>query len=317
MERISANVWDKTWTTPLLPGEDVVVRVEVDDESRTGEERTVTLDVQLRDAEELPSFSKEGVVSAASFDFDFETSTLETVAPVTAGGMVTIFGTRLAEQEGEPEGFPLPTTLQDTIVRIQGRRLPLLFVSGTQANGLSQINGIVPFDEFKDAENNLLQMFVERNTKISLPVYVNLGASQPAIFRFGKSLQAHVYRHPDNKLAGPSSLDGEPVERGGIVVILCAGLGPVIDPNDSDVPVLFPDARQAASDDPLLWTVEKPTVRIGGQEAQLISHSLAPGFSAVYQINAFVPENSDTGDQVPISIEIGGQASPQLTIAVQ
>jgi uncharacterized protein (TIGR03437 family) len=59
------------------------------------------------------------------------------------------------------------------------------------------------------------------------------------------------------------------------------------------------------------------TVTIGGQEARILFAGLAPGFSGLYQINAFVPANSATGDAVEVILESAGQRSRPVTIAVR
>jgi len=44
---------------------------------------------------------------------------------------------------------------------------------------------------------------------------------------------------------------------------------------------------------------------------------LAPGFSGLYQINAFVPQKSVSGNAVEVIVEAAGQRSRPVTIAVQ
>ena len=99
-----------------------------------------------------------------------------------------------------------------------------------------------------------------------------------------------------------------PVAAGDVIIIYCAGLGRV------DPPV---EAGLAAPPQPLSQTVLPVTLRIGGVQANVFFAGLAPGFSGLYQINAIVPTVPATGDTVPVVIEVAGQQSPELTMAVR
>ena len=64
-------------------------------------------------------------------------------------------------------------------------------------------------------------------------------------------------------------------------------------------------------------TVEKPVVRVGGVPAVLSFAGLSPNFVGLYQVNATLGANTTVGAAVPITIEIGGQRSPDdITMAV-
>ena len=56
---------------------------------------------------------------------------------------------------------------------------------------------------------------------------------------------------------------------------------------------------------------------IGGVEAQVLFAGLSPGFSGLYQVNARVPANAPLGNEVEITVEVSGQASRPVTIAIR
>jgi len=60
-----------------------------------------------------------------------------------------------------------------------------------------------------------------------------------------------------------------------------------------------------------------PTVTIGGLPATVSFAGLAPGFAAVYQVNAQVPTGVAAGDAVPVVITQAGASSNTATIAVK
>jgi uncharacterized protein (TIGR03437 family) len=101
-------------------------------------------------------------------------------------------------------------------------------------------------------------------------------------------------------LAGPSS----PATTGDTLVIYSDGLGAV---NQT----IAPGAAAPAS--PAAKTNDQPQVTIGGQTSTVAFSGLTPGLVGVYQINGVVP----AADQVPVVINISGQVSPAVTIAVK
>jgi uncharacterized protein (TIGR03437 family) len=72
-----------------------------------------------------------------------------------------------------------------------------------------------------------------------------------------------------------------------------------------------------APSNPLSRTVNTPRVTIGGVEARVLFSGLTPGSAGLYQINAIVPSGITPGNEVPVVIEIAGQASPAVTMAVR
>jgi uncharacterized protein (TIGR03437 family) len=245
----------------------------------------VTAGVQVN--QDPPVLGAGGVVSAASF---------ARLAPVAPGSLVSIFGTRLAEQTGAAARLPLDTTMAGTTVTLGGRPLPLLFASG------GQINAMVPYGL---TVNTRHQLVVRRGTTITVPEPVTVAAAQPAIFTKDQSGQGQgVILDAAFRFLEP----GNEARRGDAIILYCSGLG------DVDPPVA---AGTAAPASPLSSTRHEVTLAIGGARAQVFFAGLAPGFAGLYQINAFVPEAAPAGEAVPVVVTVAGQSSAPVTMAIR
>jgi uncharacterized protein (TIGR03437 family) len=230
---------------------------------------------------------KSGAVNAASFASD---------TPVAPGGLVTIFGDKLAPDATSVTGQqPFPAQLGGTQVLLGGVALPLLFASD------KQINAQAPFDLPLNVPTQLL---VQRGTAISVPKTVSVAPAQPAIFTRDQSGsgQGAIVNGVTNQLADSSA----PVTAGDTVTIYCTGLGAV----NPAVPT------GAAATGPVS-TVQPVTVQIGGQSASVIYAGLAPGYPGLYQVNAVVPAGITPGGQVPVMVSTAGLSSPTVTMAVR
>jgi uncharacterized protein (TIGR03437 family) len=108
----------------------------------------------------------------------------------------------------------------------------------------------------------------------------------------------------NNTLAAP----GAPAAIGETVVIYCSGLGQV-------TPAV--GAGTAAPGSPLARIVNPITLLIGGQSATVDFAGLTPGYSGLYQVNAIVPPGIASGDAVEVIIQIAGQSSPPVTMAIR
>ena len=95
---------------------------------------------------------------------------------------------------------------------------------------------------------------------------------------------------------------------GGYISIYCTGLGA------TDPPVA---SGQAGPADRVVTVKTRVTVTIGGQPATVIFAGLAPGFVALYQVNAQVPAGVTPGNALPVVITQGNARSNTATIAVR
>ncbi len=156
--------------------------------------------------------------------------------------------------------------------------------------------------------NTSHQIVVMRGNTLSVPIAVDIGPADPGIFPYPlpgtPPLQGAIVSVPSYVVALPAT----PVTAGNTLAIFCTGLG-VVDQTVAD--------GAAAPGSPPANTVLTPTVTIGGVPAHVIFSGLTPSAVGLYQINVTVPTGVTPGPQVPVIVNIGGQSSPALTIAVQ
>jgi uncharacterized protein (TIGR03437 family) len=281
--------WDGTWETNSERLSSVTLRVEASLPA-LGISGVKEVTGGLRSLRLAPALPAEGVTTAANF---------QSSKPLAPGALISLFGLQLSDGTASADGLPLPTSLASTTVIIDNTPLPLLFASDRQ------VNAIIPLNL---AENTQHRLFIRRGSTYSYPVAIDLGPAQPEIFKTNpEGSQGQIYKF----IPGGAALRADaanPVVAGDVIIIYCAGLGKV------DPPV---QAGLAVPSQPLSQTVLPVTLRIGGVQANVFFAGLAPGFSGLYQINAFVPAVPETGDAVLVVVEVAGQQSPQVTMAVQ
>jgi uncharacterized protein (TIGR03437 family) len=230
---------------------------------------------------------------------------------VVPGGYVSIYGNRMADA-ALLGGTPLQPSLGNTRLLLGGTPLPLLYVNPEQVNGL--IPQSVP-------AGGQLQLIVERDGTASVPVSVYVTDLQPGIFTTAQNGQGQgsILIGGTGIVAGPGQ-GQQPVSRGQYIEIYATGLGNVAEPGGSPPPG---DGQPApASGSPLFSAVATPTVTIGGVNAPVTFAGLAPGFVALYQVNAQVPSTAPVGSMVPVVLTMTDSSgysvsSQNVTIALQ
>jgi uncharacterized protein (TIGR03437 family) len=239
----------------------------------------------LASQQDPPKFDKAGVVSSASG------TPYVALAP---GGLISIYGDRLAEDTLQAPSTPLPTQLVDTEVIIADQKAPLYYVDQ------HQVNAIVPYGL---NVNTTQQVLVRRGTTYGGPVNIDMAPAQPSTFVANGYALATVNRPGAGSfLVSPSS----PAMVGDSLVIYCAGLG-VTNPLVADGTA---SSAAASTQDPV-------TVTIGGQNAPVAYAGLTPGSVGLYQVNAVVPSGVTPGATVPLTLTVAGQLSPVTNLAVQ
>jgi uncharacterized protein (TIGR03437 family) len=234
-----------------------------------------------------PILTARGVVQGASFAAG---------VPVAPGSLIAIFGSNLADSSGPAGVVPFPSQLNGVQVLMGAEALPLLYSSA------GQVNVQVPFDV---PVNTNFQMTVQRDSVLSIPESLVIAAAQPGIFTMN---QQGTGQGAIVNLSNVLIDENAPAAIGDAVVIYCTGLGPV----SPAVP-----AGNAAPVSPLSYTTNTVTATIGGQPAQVLFAGLAPTFAGLYQVNAIVPAGVAAGNAVPVVLQVAGQASPPVTIAVK
>jgi uncharacterized protein (TIGR03437 family) len=227
-----------------------------------------------------------GVVNAAAYS-----------APVAPGSIAAVFGNYLLPEAAAISSFPMPTSLGGLSLQFAGAPLaPLFYASFGQANvqvpwelaGLSQATVTAGY-----------------NGQNSPPQTVSLASYAPGIFTVnGAGTGRGAILDSSYTLVG----DSKPAIAGAALQIYCTGLGPVTNQPATGAP---------APSSPLAETTTRPTVTIGGAQAEVLFSGLTPGLVGLYQVNARVPAGAAKGTSVPVVVSIGGVQSNTVTIVVQ
>jgi uncharacterized protein (TIGR03437 family) len=208
------------------------------------------------------------------------------------GLLVSIFGTGLADT-AVSAGLPLPASLGTTsVVLSNGEVLPLLYAAG------DIINVQIPYDA---AVNSTQQLVVQRGNAISVPVPIAVFTASPSILSANGtgSGQGHVYVIGTGGVETQANQNA-PATAGNPVVIYCVGLG-AVSPSVS--------AGAIAPGSPLSMANTPVTVTFGNQTVTAGFAGLTPGLAGLYQVNATVPAGVTPGNQVPVTISVGGKSS--------
>ena len=176
------------------------------------------------------------VLNAASFSRLAQTAACGVILiepPVAPGGIVSIFGSNLADTTAAAE-FPLPTDLAGVKVRFNGYEAPLFYVSP------EQINAQVPFDVTGYSASVEVEKATPTGSVVSAAVGAGLADGAPGILTVdGSGGGAGVVYHADGTLVSP----GNPAKPGETLTVLATGLGRIDDPTITNgVPADFRSA---------------------------------------------------------------------------
>lgn len=226
----------------------------------------------------VPLLASDSTVNAASF------------APgLSPGALVSVFGSYLSFNEAGAPALPLPPSLGGTQVTLNGRRVPLLFVSR------SQINTQLPFDVVPGPATlrvTTANGFAETTVEIR--------PAAPGIFMAGSE---PAVLHQNGRLVTASS----PAVPGEFVSIYMTGLGAVVG-------TIGPgEAAPTSPPAPCRATVR---VSLAGVEVIPTFAGLAPGFAGLYQVDIQVPSSIRAG-LWPLKVIVSGADSNQAQISIQ
>jgi uncharacterized protein (TIGR03437 family) len=245
-----------------------------------------------------PAVTAAGVVNAAS-----------SKSPIAPGSYVSIYGTNLVDADYliNPTGDgPTLTTANDLPLVIDGTTVSFdvpsagISVPGYLTYvGSNQINVQVPW-ELAGQSTAQMKVTVDDGSLYGNVVTVPLAQYTPSFFVGAGTIAAQ------DAITGAQILTSNPAHSGEILALYANGLGPVTNQPASGAP---------APGGPNLAATPTPVVTIGGQQAQVLFSGLAPGFPGLYQINVTVPSGL-TGNQ-QVTVAIGGQTSPAVTLPVQ
>lgn len=210
----------------------------------------------------------------------------DSIAP---GSLISIFGSGLAAAPGAASSTPLPLSIGDVSVTINGIPAPVLFVSP------KQINVQMPYGIGVGAAN----LVVRVQGAVSAPVAISLKPAAPSLFT-GVDGQAAALNSD-----GSANSAKSPAVAGSFISLFFTGQGPV----DKDVD--DGDAPEAGS---VISATSPISATIGGVPAEVLFAGLAPSFPGVAQINLKVPVLA--AGVYPVVVTVAGVASNAAQVVV-
>lgn len=217
------------------------------------------------------------------------------------GDIVALYGHQFTFGDAvNATSLPLPVTLGDTQVLVNGQPVPVYYV------GASQIDFEIPID----AATGDGTVQVVRSGQQGNLIYVNIKDRVPHFLLFNGPYA--IMTTPDGTLTG---IPTHPVKAGDVVVIYTIGLGPTtpVVPSGTASPgsplaVIDVNATQAC------FGVPTPFSPIPCVTPQFVG--LSPGFVGLYQVNLAIPDGLSSGN-VPFSFSVNGTGSDVVQLAVQ
>jgi len=219
----------------------------------------------------FPIIAANGVFNGASF-----------VAPVAPGSLATVFGNNFSTTDTSFSNAPLPTSLNNVSVSVNGNPVPLVFA------GYTQVNFQMPYETPLGSAN----VAVTVNGFTTATTSVSITATAPGILVYGANRA--IIQNADFSL----NAAGNPAAVGTYVTVYVVGLGQL----DNPIPT-----GAVAPGSPFSNAVVVPTATINGVNAPVVFAGMSPGFVGLAQVDVQIP-SLPTGTY-PIVIKQGGQAS--------
>lgn len=227
---------------------------------------------------------------------------------ISPGAIVSFFGL-FAQQTAAPSSVPLLSNLDGFSITFNDEPGAIfgVFLLDDFGTATDQANVQVPWNI--DVSSGTVEVKVhwedESGAVWSEPFVANAALASPGIFVFGgtKAIVTNFSTGNDDVIAGSwaqpdgsiQGVDTQAAAVGGVITVWCGGLGPVTEtPETGDIPMgTLPE------------TTKTVRLLIDGIEATIIGKPvLHPTSVGLNQINAFVPEGVEPGDEVPIVIEV-------------
>jgi len=211
---------------------------------------------------------------------------------VVPGSLFSIYGNGLTVGVNSANSATWPTQLGGTSVTVNGKAIPLCYVSP------NQINAQLPVE----TQPGQAQLVVSLGNSNSSAVSFAVSSSGPGIFTYG-SMRA-IAVNTDGSLNGPS----HPARGGDTLVVYLTGAGSV----KASGP--WQDGLPSPSG---LSPVNLPfAATIGGETAGIVYLGLTPASIGLYQLNVTIPQSLPTGDNTLI-LTVNGVASNSALISIQ
>lgn len=262
-----------------------------------------------------PSILTGGIVNAASY-----AAVNGLGSPVAPGSLVAIFTSTLAASAASFTTASLPNSLGGVSLTFNGVTAPIVQVAPTFA--YPYVSAQVPFEVLGSGQTTgTVPAVITVNNIPSTAVQTSIVSSAPGIFTIPPTGQGNAILVFINSatnaatIAAPASASlgypAAPIPRGTLGFFYVTGLG-AMTPPVADGSGNCPAANGCNAN-------AMPTVLIGGISASVIFAGQAPGYPGVFQVNITIPQNTPTGNSVPLVVQSadGSVTSNAATIAVQ
>jgi uncharacterized protein (TIGR03437 family) len=214
-------------------------------------------------------------------------------AGVSPGELVTLAGQNLADTPQTASTLPLPKTLGNVQVKVNGLEAPIYSVS----SGL--ISFLVPYQV---SSATLASIQVVKGSSSSNTVTLPVNATTPGVFTFQQNGVGDASAlHADYSFVNSAN----PAQPGETIQVFVTGLGTV-------TPLVADGA--AAPSDSLVNTTNTFTAFINGEQATVEFAGLAPGQAALYQMNITLPTDLKAGKY---ALDLSGSDSYASEATVQ
>jgi uncharacterized protein (TIGR03437 family) len=208
---------------------------------------------------------------------------------ISPGSLISLFGSGLAFTTIPASGIPLPLSLTDVSVTINGVAAPVLFVSPRQ------INAQVPFE----IPPGPATVVVRVGGTPSADASISVQPVAPAIFVGARGQAAAI--NADGTINSPRS----PAPVGTFVSLFFTGQGPVASPVD--------DGAAPPPGPPISATL-RVSATIGNLPSMIEFAGLAPNYAGLAQINLKVPPLA--AGSYPVVVTIGGGVSNSAWLTI-
>ena len=230
----------------------------------------------------VPRVNQNGVVNIANYQ-----------PTLTPGSVVSILGTNLAT-DATYTSTTLPNILGGACVTLNNLPVPLLLTSAGQIN--FQIPPTLAAGKYPLVIRSIDKKTASASQQITVSKYA------PAVMIDPETGLASIYHKKDGKLVTKDN----PAKRDEDLVIYASGVGPT---TGGKVVAGMPSPSDT------LAVTGKVSVFFGdktySQAPMIVNWSgLTPGQIGTYQIDITVPGNHLRGDQLPVTISVGGVNSP-------
>jgi uncharacterized protein (TIGR03437 family) len=227
-----------------------------------------------------PFISPGGIGSVANF---------QTTA-VTQGGLIAVFGPNLSTATDSASAVPLPPSIDNTSLSINGAHVPLFFVSP------GQINAQAPYETVP----GLADFVVTANGNLGFQRYVKVNASAPSFFITADG-QA-IAQNQDGTLNTPAN----PAQAGSFVTVYFTGQGASTNQVATGA---------AAPLSPLSVPNAGANVTVGTIRGTIQFIGLTPTFVGLSQLNVQLSPSTPAGnDTIVLTI---GTSSTSARLAVK